>query len=143
MSFAPENSADQNNVSSAGLVGSVGLVSSVNSLLIFHSRSLSGILGAFICWVSAHEEHYIGNLCCVSSHCGLLSDRTNFSCPRTFQSRSLHVPLTCPCCLLYKKLRSRSDTVKHPVASGSRRSKPNAFGVQFKRVERVTNLSRK
>ena len=49
-------------------------------------------------------------------------------------------------CMLYKKLRSQSDSVKHPVATGLRRSKPNAFEVQFKRVERVervTNLSRK
>ena len=34
-------------------------------------------------------------------------------------------------------LRSQSDTVKHPVAMDLRPSKPHAFKVQFKRVERV------
>ena len=63
MSFAPVNSADQNNVSSLGLISLISLISSVNSFLIFHSRSLSGILELFISWVSAHEERYIGNPC--------------------------------------------------------------------------------
>ena len=36
---------------------------------------------------------------------------------------------------------SQSDTVKHPVASGLRPSKPNAFRVQFKRVVQLPHSS--